>query len=72
MLFHSVSGIPPPLPGGSKRLAWSRPLYIGGKKLILHGRGGTDGNGNPAARTKANKLAAGSAVKRFGLTLEYA
>jgi len=37
----------------------------------LHGTGGTGGNGSPAAKPKANKLAAGSAVKRFGLTLGY-
>jgi len=38
MLFHSVSGIPR-LSGWFEATAWSRPLYIGGKKLILHGRG---------------------------------
>src|ERR1019366_4024789 len=35
VLFHSVSGIPPPLPGGSKRLAWSQSPHIGGDKFIL-------------------------------------
>ena len=42
----------PPLPGGSKRLAWSQSPHIGGDKFILHGTGG---NGSRAVRPRANK-----------------